>query len=71
MTGGCGGQRHLTYDFGRSYTNTFMMQSDRSRASVADTEYVLYGPEGTAIRMRVEQSSTDTETEEVSETSGK
>lgn len=61
VVGGCASPLHLTYDYGRAYTAAFVAQADLTRPSVANSQYFLYGPEGEAIRIRVQQDTTDTE----------
>ncbi len=61
--GGCTSPLHLTYDFGRAYTEAFVAQADLTRPSVANSAYQLYGVEAADIRLRVRESSTDEETE--------
>jgi len=55
---------HLGKDFGRSFTDTFAMQADLTRESIADFQYNLYGVEAQAIRVAVQEASTDAETAE-------
>jgi hypothetical protein len=61
-TSGCGSPVHLTYDFGRAYTATFSAQADLTRPSVANRQYLLYGIEGTKIRLNVQESATEENT---------
>ena len=53
---------HLSYDFGRCYTEAFVAQSDLTRPSIASSLYYLYGVEAAEIRIRVREESTDEET---------
>jgi hypothetical protein len=57
LLGGCAQPTHLSYDFGRSYTETMTAQSDLSRPAIAMTNYHLYGLEAVAIRLNVEQAT--------------
>lgn len=59
IASGCGTPMNLSYDFGRSYSAAFQTQADLTRASVAAAQYRISGLEGTAIRLQVEQSTTD------------
>lgn len=61
VVGGCASPLHLTYDYGRAYTAAFVSQADLTRPSVANSQYFLYGPEGEAIRIRVQEDTTDSE----------
>lgn len=63
LAGGCTSPLHLTYDFGRAYTEAFVAQSDLTRPAVANSAYALYGMEASEIRLRVSESATDTESE--------
>jgi hypothetical protein len=58
---GCNTRLHLTYDFGRAYTEAFVAQADLTRASVQAVSYSLYGVEAAQIRIRVQENSTDVE----------
>lgn len=58
---GCGEPAHLQYDYGRSYSETFAVQADRTRPSIADSEYSLTGVEGLELRQRVQDATTDEE----------
>ena len=58
---GCGSPLHLTYDFGRAYTEAFTAQPDLTRKSIAGSTYRLYGVEAAEIRLRVRENSTDAE----------
>lgn len=58
---GCASPLHLTYDFGRAYTDAFTKQPDLSRPSVANAQYFLYGPEAEAIRIQVQKKTSDEE----------
>lgn len=61
MAAGCVSPLHLTYDFGRAYTESIVAQADLTRASVAEAQYTLYGTEAADIRLRVQEESTDAE----------
>ena len=59
---GCASPLHMTYDYGRAYTESIVAQADLTRPSVAESHYALYGVEAVNIRLRVQEESTDTET---------
>lgn len=59
---GCAEPLHLGYDFGRAFTQAVVAQGDLTRPSIANERYVLYGIEGTQIRLNVAQETTETET---------
>ena len=59
---GCASPLHLTYDYGRCYTESIVAQADLTRPSVAEAQYSLYGVEAANIRVQVQQQTTDTET---------
>jgi hypothetical protein len=61
---GCASPLHMTYDFGRAYTVAFTMQADLSRPSVANSQYPLYGTEAEAIRIQVQEKTSDEEAQE-------
>ena len=61
---GCASPLHLTYDHGRAYTEAVISQADLTRTSVANSNYQLYGVEAEAIRIRVQEKTTDEESEE-------
>lgn len=61
LAAGCASPLHLTYDYGRAYTEAIVAQADLTRPSVADAQYPLYGPEAEAIRIRVQDETTDEE----------
>lgn len=63
---GCVSPLHLTYDYGRAYTEAVISQADLTRTSVADSTYNLYGVEAEAIRIRVQEKTTDEERAESS-----
>lgn len=65
LLAGCVSPPHLTYDYGRTYTEAFVAQADLTRPSVANSQYQLYGVEAAQIRIRVQEEATDTETAEV------
>lgn len=56
LLAGCAEPRHLTYDFGRSYTGAFVAQADLTRPSAATEQYSLYGIEGVKIRLLVQEA---------------
>lgn len=58
---GCASPLHLTYDYGRAYTEAVISQADLTRTSVANSAYRLYGKEAEAIRIQVQEKSTDEE----------
>ncbi|MBX2798430.1 MAG: hypothetical protein KTR31_12190 [Myxococcales bacterium] len=58
---GCASPLHLTYDHGRAYTEAVVSQADLTRTSVATSNYQLYGVEAEAIRIRVQEKTTDEE----------
>ncbi len=58
LAGGCAKPAHIQYDHGRAFTQAARAQADLTRPSVANEEYVLYGIEGTKIRLLVEQATT-------------
>lgn len=60
----CASPLHLQYDYGRAYTAAMVSQADLTRPSVANAQYQLYGTEAEAIRIRVREKTTDTETNE-------
>lgn len=62
MVTGCASPLHLTYDYGRAYTDVFLTQADLTRPSIASSRYFLYGVEAAEIRIRVRDSATDEET---------
>ena len=61
---GCASPLHLTYDYGRAYTQAVTTQADLTRSSVSASQYELYGTEAAAIRINVETDSTNAETAE-------
>jgi len=64
LTAGCASPLHLTYDYGRAYTESIVAQADLTRPSVAESEYALYGVEAVNIRIRVQEEATDVESAE-------
>lgn len=66
MLGACSGagMRHLQYDYGRAFTAMSTAQADLTRPSVANLEHPLGGVEAAAIRLRVEEATTDEATGE-------
>ncbi len=63
---GCASPLHLTYDYGRAYTEAIVSQADLTRTSVANSAYRLYGQEAEKIRIQVQEKSTDSEETESS-----
>lgn len=59
---GCSSPLHLTYDHGRAFTEAFTAQPDLTRPAIASSTYALYGREAADIRLRVQESSTKTQT---------
>jgi hypothetical protein len=57
---------HLQYDFGRAYVETLRLQADRTRPSVAQEAYQIYGLEGIGIRQNVQLESSEAESGEAS-----
>jgi hypothetical protein len=66
VLGACSGaaSRHLQYDHGRAFTAAATAQADLTRPSVVNLEHPLQGVEAQAIRLRVEESTTDVESGE-------
>jgi hypothetical protein len=60
---GCAQPVHLSYDFGRSYSETMTAQADLSRPAIAMTNYHLYGLEAVSIRLNVESAAQRSEAE--------
>lgn len=61
VAAGCVSPLHLSYDFGRAFTEAFVAQSDLTRPSIASSRYYLYGVEAAEIRIRVREEATDEE----------
>jgi len=61
IVSGCVSPLHLTYDYGRAYTESIVEQADLTRPSVAELNIFLYGNEAEEIRIRVKEQSTDAE----------
>ena len=61
---GCASPLHLTYDYGRAYTESIVAQADLTRATVADYQVYLYGEEAAKIRIQVAKEATDAESGE-------
>ncbi|MCB9675019.1 MAG: hypothetical protein H6737_07875 [Alphaproteobacteria bacterium] len=59
---GCTSPLHLTYDHGRAFTEAFTAQPDLTRPAIANSTYQLYGKEAAEIRLRVQEETTDAET---------
>lgn len=55
----CGEPRHLSWDYGRSYTETFTLQTNLTRPSIIASEYQLSGLEAANIRLMVEEAVSD------------
>ncbi len=64
VASGCVSPLHLTYDYGRAYTDSIVAQADLTRPSVAELNIFLYGAEAEKIRIQVKESSTDAESGE-------
>ena len=62
LLSGCTSPLHMTYDYGRAYTDVFLTQADLTRPSIASSRYYLYGVEAAEIRIRVRETATDAET---------
>ncbi|MBN1336279.1 MAG: hypothetical protein JXB39_09985 [Deltaproteobacteria bacterium] len=60
LAAGCGYQAHQ-YDHRRAYDEAFAAQADLTRRTVEGQEFPLSGPEGIALRARVEEATTDKE----------
>ncbi len=58
---GCASPLHLTYDYGRAYTESVVAQADLTRPSVAEAQYSMYGVEAANIRLQVQEQTTDAE----------
>jgi hypothetical protein len=63
LLGGCAQPVHLSYDFGRSYSDTMSAQADLTRPAIAMTNYHLYGLEAVSIRLNVEAAAQETKAE--------
>ena len=55
----CGEPRHLSWDYGRSYTEAFTLQTNLTRPSIIASEYQLSGLEAANIRLKVEEAVSD------------
>ena len=62
LLGACGSPRHLGYDFGRAMVEAATLQTDLTRPSVAAGGHPLNGVEAEAIRIQVNNESSDQET---------
>ncbi len=64
LASGCSGaaKTHLQYDHGRAFSAIMIAQADLTRPSVADLAHPLTGVEAQAIRLRVQEATTDQET---------
>ena len=62
FSAGCTSPLHLTYDFGRAFTEVFTAQPDLTRPSIASSTYELYGREAAQIRIRVREETTNAKT---------
>ncbi len=58
---GCASPLHLTYDYGRAYTQAVTTQADLTRSSVSASQYQLYGVEAAQIRIRVQEETGNAE----------
>lgn len=70
LLAGCAEPRHLTYDFGRSYSGAFTAQADLTRPSAATEQYALYGIEGVKIRLLVQEAVAEQKSGDLTLTSG-
>lgn len=61
LMSGCVSPLHLTYDYGRAYTESIVAQADLTRPAVAESQYPLYGLEAESIRIRVQEETTNSE----------
>lgn len=61
---GCAQPVHLQYDHGRAFYLATQTQADLARESVKDAIYPLSGIEAEALRLRVQEATTDTESGE-------
>jgi hypothetical protein len=68
---GCGNPMNLTYDFGRAYYSALQTQADLSRPGVQAAQHRLSGLEGTEIRLRAFETSTDMEDESTTFNAGR
>ncbi len=62
ILGGCSAHQSIAANFGQAYQHTFATQADLTRASVTDATFLLSGREAAAIRINVQESSSNTET---------
>jgi len=58
------GKQHLQYDYGRAFTAAMISQADLTRPSVASLPHPLTGVEAQAIRLNVQEETTNKETGE-------
>lgn len=58
---GCAQPVHLQYDHGRAYYTAAQVQADLARKSVEGAVYPLSGAEAEALRLRVQEATTDEE----------
>ena len=65
LSAGCASPRHLQYDHGRAYMDTFTAQADRTRPSASSADHALQGVEAASIRQNVTESTTDQESAQV------
>jgi hypothetical protein len=65
LSSGCIRPHRLQYDYGRSYSEAFAMQTDTSRASVKNNVPSLSGDEGLALRKAVEEETATAKTGQV------
>ena len=61
LAGGCKPPLHLGYDYGRAFVETLRVQADLTRPTVQYAAYSLYGPEAAAIRVNVQEATTEEE----------
>ena len=59
---GCSTHQSLSGDFGQAYQQAFTVQADLTRSSVENAAFLLSGREAAAIRINVQESSSNTET---------
>jgi uncharacterized protein YcfL len=59
---GCSTHQSIAAGFGQAYQHTFATQSDLTRTSVENSAFLLSGREAAAIRINVQESSSNTET---------
>lgn len=57
LVSACSSPLHLSYDYGRAYTQAFTAQPDLTRPAAANAAYGLQGVEASRIRMNVERTT--------------